>query len=267
MTRTIRDISNTVFESIHTQRSCHRIGILLILLFSFLAPLYAQKTFTMAFAFDPSQNSQYLFFKEIYTEAFKELGYNFQYKVYPSKRSTLMADEGTVDGEPQRIFEYGDKHSNLIRVDEHIFENKTLVFAIDRSIHIDSLSSLKETKFRVEYLSGSVWSKDHLQSLVPEKRLSSVPTVPQGFKKLELRRTDLFVALEVLSLEVLHSKEFAASSITPIAVVGSNLSFPYLHKSHRNLAPQLATVLRRMKKDGRYNQILRRTMPFISTQQ
>lgn len=258
----IRDIGNTVIESIHTPRSYLRIGILL-LLFSFFTPLYAQKTFTMAFAYDPSQNSQYLFYKEIYTEAFKELGYIFQYKMYPSKRSSYMANQGEVDGEPQRIYEYGRQYPNLIRVEEPIFINKTVVFAITRDIQLESLETLRESHYRVEYLAGSLWSKNHLKPLVPPERLSSVPTITQGFKKLELKRSDLFIALQVPSLEALYSQEFADSPIRPIAVVGRNLSYPYLHKSHTELAPRLAEVLKKMKEDGRYDQIMRETMPYM----
>lgn len=227
-------------------------------------PVRAAEPFTMAFAIDPSEEPQYLFYLQIYTEAFKELGYEFRYELYPSKRCSLMANAGEVDGEPQRIFGYGDVYPNMVRVEEAIFINRTIAFATKPSIQLEGLESLKGTNYRVDYLRGSVWSRQQLQPLVKPDLLSVVSYSEQALRKLLLNRTDLFIVLEARVMVLLQNEEFKDTGIIPVTVVGTNLSYPFLHKSHAKLAPKLAEVLRQMKEDGRYELILHRTMPFLA---
>lgn len=229
----------------------------------FIQPLNAQKVFVMAFAHEPSKNLQYQFYKRVYSEAFHELGYEFSYKIYPSKRASAVANEGLVDGEPQRIYEYAKRYPNLIRVEEPIFINRTLAFSSKDTIKLDGLEGLKNTSFRVDYLRGSVWSKQHLEPLVPSSNLTTLSTNQQGFRKLIFNRSDIFVTLETAGLMTLEKDEFRDSKVKPIAIVGSNFSFPYVHKSHKKLAIDLAKVLKQMKSDGRYLKILSDTMPFM----
>ncbi len=42
----------------------------------------------------------------IYTEVFRQLGYEFQYIGYPNERANVMAEGGKVDGEIQRAANY-----------------------------------------------------------------------------------------------------------------------------------------------------------------
>lgn len=227
------------------------------------ASLYASEIITFGFAHKPSQDPQYMFYKNIYTEAFKELGYEFQYKVLPSKRSSQMLENGVIDGEPQRIYKYATFYSNIVRVEEPIFINRTLAFTINPDIYLSEINSLKNTKFRVDYLRGSKWSKNKLEPLVLPNNLTPVKSVKHAFRKLVKSRTDIIIALEVYALNTLAKDEFKNSNILSLGVMGSNRSYPYLNKSHSNIALGLSNILKKMKKDGRYNKILKESMPFI----
>ncbi len=234
----------------------------IVLLFT-IQVLESSDSFTMAFSHKPSMNPQYKFYERIYTEAFHHLGYEFDYKIFPSKRSSVMANSGRVDGEPQRIFDYALVQPNLIRVEEPIFINRTLAFTTKPNIVLNGLESLKNTDYRVDYLAGSVWSRTHLEPLISSKNLSSVKTIEQGFKRLLYNRTDVFIALEVWALRALKQNEFKNSNIMISGVIGSNYSFPYLHKSHSKLAVKLENILKRMKKNGDYQKIHEESMPFL----
>ncbi len=63
-----------------------------------------------------SASTDYL--EMLYTEAFKRLGYKFNHHAYPSKRSSQMTDSGLADGQLSRVFDYANKHPNVIRVKE-----------------------------------------------------------------------------------------------------------------------------------------------------
>jgi len=177
-----------------------------------------------------------------------------------------MANHGDIDGEPQRIFNYGNFHPNLIRVDEAIFENRTHAFTKKMDIKLNGLESLKDTNYYVDYLRGSKWSKSKLEPLVSQNKLAAVNSIEQGFRKLICGRTDILISLEIYAYSALKKEEFKNSGIISLSVVGTNLSYPYLHKSHSNIAIKLAEIIRELKKSGRYNQILKETIPFMFSQ-
>ena len=217
----------------------------------------------MAFGQDPDQAPQYQFYKRIYTEIFQTLGYEFSYQLCPSKRCSLMANSGDVDGEPQRIKSYNQRYPNLIRVEEPVFINRTRIFTFNPEIAEQKNLSLEGTGYRIEYLRGSVWSQQYLTSRVQPHLLSEVATSRQALKRLMLGRTDIFIALEAPVMKLLQEPEFASAGIVSVGVVGKNESFPYLYKSHAALVPEVTRALRAMKQDGRYDTLLIQAMPFL----
>lgn len=226
-------------------------------------PAYSAGTFVMAFGQNPEESPQYLFYQKIYSELFQELGFEFSYLLCPSKRCSQMANSGVVDGEPQRIKTYADLYPNMVRVDEPVFINRTLMFTLNPEVRKQGALSLRDSGYRIEYLRGSVWSKQYLTPLVAPYLLSEVATPRQALQRLILGRTDIFVALEAPVMQLFQKAEFSKAGILSAGVVGENESFPYLHISHQEQAKAVETVLRRMKEDGRYSRILDRAMPFL----
>lgn len=239
------------------------ITVLTVGAFTTISSRVQADTFTMAFGEHPDQNPQYLFYQKIYSAAFNKLGYEFKYVVCPSKRCSILANEGQVDGEPQRIKSYGERFPNLIRVDEPVFLNRTLGFTRSDTIKVPNLENLKNYRFRIEYLRGSVWSKSNLEKFVTPGRLSAASSIEQAFKKLLIHRSDLFFCLEAPAMRVLQSADFRDAGIHPVSVLGENFSYPYLHKSHKNLVPLLSETLKVMKSSGEYSAILNEALPFL----
>lgn len=247
-----------------------KIKTIVILVFFLTVTITTQSKdkFIMVFGKEPSENAQYMFFLKLYTEAFSRLNFEFDYVVYPSLRATQMAISGEVDGEPQRIYSYGEKNPSLVRVDEASFINRTLAFAVDDRIEIDGLKSLEGIRLKVDYLRGSVWSKENLEKIVPLENLSEVNDNYQGFLKLLTNRTDIFIALESSALKELRSREeLKKSNIIIVGKVGENYSYPYIHNKYRYLAPQLAEVLKELKEEGVYEKLLLESMPYMDLNQ
>lgn len=236
---------------------------LLIPALFFSAHLAAEPVFTMAFGRDPVQDPQYRFYEQVYREAFKELGYDFSYKVMPSKRSSLSANLGRVDGEPQRIATYNKTYTNLLRVEEPIFINRTIALTLDPYVRLNGLDSLKNTPYRVDYLRGSVWSREKLQPLVPEAQLTGVDSVLIGLNRLKAKRSDVFIGLEVVVRKQLQDPEFKGLPIRQAGIIGQNYSYPFVHNRHQDLLPKLTEVISEMKSDGRYSRLLYQNMPFL----
>jgi hypothetical protein len=55
----------------------------------------------------------------IYTEALNRMSIEFVFKDLPSKRASAYSNEGKVDGELSRVYDYNTTYPNLIRVEEH----------------------------------------------------------------------------------------------------------------------------------------------------
>lgn len=123
-------------------------------------------TITMAFYEDPSDNLYFRWCELIYTEAFARLGYQFRYQVVPPIRASMMADTGKVDGEPARVFAYGLKYKNLIRVEEPILESKLTAYAINPNIQLTDWGSLLNHPYRIEYYRGIFYIEQDRKSVV-----------------------------------------------------------------------------------------------------
>lgn len=78
-------------------------------------------------SFAPAEASLYTrLFDRIYSEALRQLGYTFKFKIVPPVRASVEANQGITDGEPGRLFEHSDSYSNLIRIPESLV---TVTFA------------------------------------------------------------------------------------------------------------------------------------------
>jgi polar amino acid transport system substrate-binding protein len=201
----------------------------------------------------------------IYTEVFRRLGYELEYKGYPNERANAMAESGVVDGEIQRAASYQKISKNLIRVEEPSFSGNVSAYAVTPGIVVDGWESLKNTNYSVEYRRGSKLPQTVLPEFVRPEKLSTISTVEQGLKKLIAGRTDIFIEQELVVDEALREFDkagFDYSSLYQAGIVYTGNSYLYMHKRHAALVPKIAEVLRNMKQQGvveRYKEIIQKT--------
>ena len=189
----------------------------------------------------------------IFTEAFRRLGYEFQYDGYPAARASAMSDAGEVDGEISRVFEYDTTHPNLIRVEEVLYSTNFVAFAVNPGIVLHGWKSLQGTTHKVEYRRGVKLSQSELSLVVAPENLSSVTTAEQGLKKLIVGRTDLYVDVEFTIVEAmkrLNPDDFDVSALYQAGIMQAVYAYAYLHKKHAALVPQAIEVLKAMKQEG-----------------
>ncbi|MDO6683909.1 MULTISPECIES: hypothetical protein [unclassified Agarivorans] len=201
-------------------------------------------------------------FINIYTEAFSRMGITLRYRIFPAKRASLYSDKGEVDGELSRVFDYGTKHPNLIRVEEHHVLSVFSAFSADPAIKLDGWESLKkDTTLNVEYRRGIKKSTEKLVAIVPSKHLSAVNSIQRAVERLLKGRTDVFVEPEDSVTDFLKSETFQdISQGTPIYKAGTMeivSSHLWLHKKHQSLVIPLSTILSDMKKEGLFELYLK----------
>jgi polar amino acid transport system substrate-binding protein len=185
-----------------------------------------------------------------YREAFRRLGYDFNYVDAPAKRATAMAEHGEVDGEIHRIGAYGKDHPDLVRVEESHFAGVFAAYASRPLALANGWDSLKNTSYRVEYRMGALKTEQELPPRVDAARLSAVNQTVLGLRKLIAGRTDIYIDGELPVDAALKSAEFLGAPIQKVAVMEQLNAHAFLHARHRALAGRLSATLAQMKREG-----------------
>ncbi len=190
----------------------------------------------------------------IYTEALKRMGIEFVLEEVPPKRASAYSDAGIVDAELGRIYNYNEKHPNLLRVEEfHAYVIFT-AFVSDPQLKLDGWESLKDTNYKVEYRRGIKKCETQLPRVVKPEQLSDIATVHQGIQKLLLGRTDVYIDVEDFVIKHLNSDDFQQISkvrkVHKAGVMEQTSGHAFLHKKHHALVPKLSVILRDMKREG-----------------
>jgi len=186
----------------------------------------------------------------IYTEAFRRLGLEYAYKLYPAKRCSLLSDRGHVDGEGGRIREYGITHTNLLRIETPVLSARWAAYGINHNIKINGWESLKGTDYKIDYRRGVKLCEVKLPDLVKKENLSAVNDISFGLKRLIKGRADVYVDVEMFVDSELKTSPFQNSGIYKICLMQELPLYAYLHKKHKSLVPKLAMVLQDMNKEG-----------------
>jgi len=214
-------------------------------------PHQAGKTVTIAIQHDPVKHPMGSLLNKIYTEAFRRLGYNMIIKHSSTKRVSVYANEGVVDGEIARVKDYGKHFPNLIRVDEPAIYINFVAYALNPDIQLNGWESLRGTDYRVNYRRGAKGPEVQLSKIFPERRIEAVNTNEQGFRKLLAKRIDIFVNVE--RPNVLKTEEFR--NIRIAGVMEEVSVHAYLHRKNKELVPKLSAELKKMREEGVLDQL------------
>lgn len=201
-------------------------------------------------------------YRRIYAEAFRRLGVPLTITVSPTARLSILADEGQVDGQTTRLAIYAEAHPNQRRLKESVHEVRLALFAFQhetRSAYPQRLEDLTTGNWLVEYRRGVAICEKTLKPLLPAERLSDITSAAQGMQKLKAGRTDLYCDFELaVQSELLTPDYRGVNGFRPVMDLGVRLPlYPYVHKSRAELAPRLASVLKKMKTEGLIERYLR----------
>lgn len=185
-------------------------------------------------------------------EAYRRVGIDADVEHYPPKRCSILANNGNIDGEVERVFDYSTMYPNLIRVDVIIRTFTFAVYAVKPNMSLagEGWDIFNKTPYKVEYQRGIKKAQEILTKLVPPENLSEIDHIKQGIQKLERGRTDLFVTFAHWMQQELHAEEFRESPIYQVSIVEEVPLYTYLHKKHHDLVPKLAEALGQMKAEG-----------------
>lgn len=203
-----------------------------------------------------SPDGDYL--NQLFSEAFKRLDIEYEYKFYPPKRGSKMADHGQVDGETNRAYSYAKHHPNLIRIDQPVYNTGIIAVVTSPDLRLNTWDSLKGTKLKVNYRDGIMIAHHNLRERVPRDNLETVKSAKQGLKKLLTGRIDVFVDTESTLAPMLLSGQYESEKLWVAGVMEHITVHPYLHIKHRDLAEKLEATLEKIRAEGLHREFRER---------
>lgn len=92
-------------------------SIAAIVLLGFAPPVLARRPTLMRVTTDDVEDSIHgAWLRMIYADACARIGLGMMVQSYPARRATAMSDAGLVDGEINRVSDYGALHPDMIRI-------------------------------------------------------------------------------------------------------------------------------------------------------
>ena len=231
-----------------------RISLVVVMLLSMSSSARAAEKISLGVHFSNQQDVLGKWIDLIYTEAFRRIGMEMEYKELPYKRGDAMVDAGEIDGVLARPKNYGDLHPSLIRVEEAAPIDSLGAFATEAGLQLQGWESLKGMAGVIEYPRGFVLAEINLPKLVTPEQISPSDNLVQSLKKLAAGRIHLLLAPASILGQLLRSEEFANSGIRNVGAMQDVELFAYLQSKHAEMAVKLAEALRAMKTEGLFEQ-------------
>lgn len=187
----------------------------------------------------------------------KKIGVRFRLEVLPGKRADFLIKSGDIDGDIGRIFEFGQKHRNLIRVGEPAIVLPYYAFTTEKIFKVKGWKSLEP--YSVVYVAGSSFVEANLKPI--HKRLYPIGSPKQALLFLSAGRADLHISTPLVLSEFIGSGELKKLKIKALGPPIAHLKlYTYFQPRHSQIAKKYMIALKRIKKSGVYDRIINTTM-------
>ncbi|GAB7022626.1 substrate-binding periplasmic protein [Salidesulfovibrio brasiliensis] len=193
------------------------------------------------------------FFDLVLKEAFGGIGEVVDIQLRPAERSLRDANEGLADGDVGRVEGIDLVFPNLVRVPEPVLDERSFVAFCLKGRVQGNISWNELHKYRVGYVHG--WKIFDLNTNTAKERTSVVNT-EHLFEILKAGRIDIALSARLDGLAMASRLGINDIEVLepPLAVKKMYL---YLNSKHSELVEPLAASLKKMKKNGRYDALMR----------
>jgi polar amino acid transport system substrate-binding protein len=234
---------------------------LIVILFMTLGLLFGagvghaqQMVLTTSMTSPLSKDDQTGFYDQVLIEAFRRAEQSIQITHLPTERSITNANLGISDGEFPRISGLDHIYPNLHQVPEKIVDFEFVAFTWRSDIQLKDWNSCKP--YNVAIVRG--W-KILEANLTDVRSLVKVKNQKLLFFLLGKHRTDIVIYSRFEGKEMI--KQLGLKDIRMMEPpLATREMFLYLNKKHLTLIPALTNQLRKMKDDGTYDRILKKTL-------
>lgn len=194
---------------------------------------------------------------QIYQRALSSLGYTLIHKNAPLARAAAMAESGDIDGIMSRSAGYWKTHPDLVKVEEPLCAMRFVAITNLPDVHFCDAKALAGFTHTVAHLRGDEVTVETLGTNAPGVHTIAVNTHKSGFRMLAADRVQVLIIPEPVADKLLHSPEFRDAGCRKAGLIHSTTFHAYLHPRHANLAKQISTTLKAMKRAGLPQQFAR----------
>ncbi len=184
----------------------------------------------------------------ILREAYGRIGTNINVFYFPARRSLKMADDGSLDGELQRVDGLDKTYLNLVKVPIKVGAFRGMAFTTGLSIPINGWQSLKN--YKVGIVRGVAFVEKGTRNMKP----ISAGNIENLFAMLKGGRFDVAVVSQQSGECAIKRGKLDGVTMLPTPIEEYPL-FHYLHVKHKDLVPLIADQLRQLNDEGRINEI------------
>ena len=216
-----------------------------------LSKLHAGEIYTICTTLSPPLSTEKHdgILDKILIEAFSRSQATINLVITPSERGLINANNGTADGDANRISGLQSTYNNLIQVQESNMTYEFVAFTKNKDIAIKDWSDLKG--HTVGYITG--WKI--FDEKVPSENILKVDDVDQLFALLNKNAVDIILYYRMGG--IYHIKTHKVQNVfTTEPPLEKRDMFLYLNKKHHFLSRKIASALREMKQDGTIDRII-----------
>lgn len=220
-------------------RSFRTVGISCLFLACLSLPARAEQTITLATQNNFTSRVNGVVLQEVY----RRVGIPLAIVVMPASRVTAMASAGGVDGEVNRVRNYGALHPSLVRVEPPL--NYWTVSAFFKTgAAFDFLQVADLSGRRVGIVRGIKAAADLTAGVA---QVSVAPSSRELMLMLSNNRFE--VAVDGTVDSGFYVRRLALQGITSVELEQQAL-YHYLHEKHKNLVPLISGEIKRMTASG-----------------
>jgi len=219
------------------------LNILILLLLVMNGPGWSQDGKTLTLAVSDAATEVIHAYYQFSRQAYREIGYEVELKIYPIKRSYIQADFDKVDGVLIAAASILKKHKNLVSVPVVLSQVDLVVYSIAKDFVVDGPSSLKP--YKIGLMRGYVQS----HALTEGMARQTVDGYKALFSLLQIGRVDVAIVLrrEAERFLAANPKYSDVKALSP--PLFSVPMYHFLNKRHQNLIPKIAPVMQRLIED------------------
>lgn len=210
-----------------------------VALASCAAPAWAQRQLTLAAVTDVETRIS----EDVLRAAYAKLGIAISTTELPAARALALSNDGTLDGEVNRIEGMEKSYPNLIRVPVAISQVDGVAFTKGLNFPVSGWESLRP--YRLGTRIGLKFAEQGTAGMNVER----VASVEQSFAKLAAGRVDVVVETRLSGLWQVKAAGLQGITVLEPPLIRRQL-FHYLHKKHAHLVPRITAVLEKMQADG-----------------
>ncbi len=195
----------------------------------------------------------------ILQKAYQNAGIPMKFKIMPSNRSLILANDGMFDGDAARIDQITEKYSNLRQVPTPLMPIDSYAFGIDPSMEVNQWSDLQDLRIGLKY--GLRYMDINTEGMQREF-FSSFET---AFEMLVAHRIDVVICSEVQA-QIVIQKYFQGNNIHKLgeAVYQAPL-YHFLHQKHTDLIPTIDKYIQELYDSGQHEELLQQAINDVHT--